>query len=43
MSRIEIQQNVDPERILTFDEMIISKSMNGWVLQIFRQIFKSSN
>ena len=43
MGRIEIQQNVDSERVLTFDEMIISKSMNGWILQIFKQIFKRSN
>ncbi len=39
MSRIEIQQNTELERVLTLEEMIISKSMNGWVLQLFNQMF----
>ena len=39
MNRIEIQQNVELERVLTLEEMIISKSMNGWILQLFNQIF----
>lgn len=40
MNRIEIQQNLNPDKTYTIDEMIISMSMNGWVLQIFNKLFK---
>lgn len=40
MSRIEIKQNVELEKELTLEERIIEISMNGWILQLFMQIFK---
>lgn len=39
MSRIEIQQNIEIEKELTLEELIISKSMNGWILQLYQKFF----
>lgn len=39
MNRIEIQHQ-DHRNDLTLEEMIIAKSMNGWILQLYLQIFK---
>ncbi|SER62267.1 hypothetical protein SAMN04488089_1222 [Myroides profundi] len=39
MNRIEIQHQ-DHRDDLTLEEMIISKSMNGWILQLYLQLFK---
>lgn len=38
MNRIEIQ-NLEQNKSLSLDEIIISKSMNGWILQLYRNFF----
>nr|WP_297310243.1 hypothetical protein [uncultured Flavobacterium sp.] len=42
MNRIEIQ-NLEQNEKLSLEEMIISKSMNGWVLQLFQKFFDKNN
>jgi len=38
MSRIEIQ-NIELKKELSLEEIIIAKSMNGWILQLYQQYF----
>lgn len=39
MNKLEKQKNKDHIKGQTLEEIIISKSMNGWILQVYQQLF----